>query len=119
MAAVDNVAGENPGMAGIEPLHRAPVHANRRQVHRMYFICSRRRMRSSVEGCVENRFVRPPPENGFTMNRCAVLGVASASGMRCDHVSSLPSAEMSSLGLWVTSAEVWSAAYSRVREMAI
>lgn len=45
--------------------------------------CSRRRaMRSAVCGCVENRFMSalPLPSSGFTMNICAVAGVASCIG---------------------------------------
>lgn len=48
--------------------------------------CSRRRaMRSAVCGCVENRFMSalPLPSSGFTMNICAVAGVASCIGRAC------------------------------------
>ena len=48
--AIGDVAGENPGMAGGDPVGRLPVDPD--FVHR---IACRRAMRSSVEGWVENR----------------------------------------------------------------
>ena len=35
-------------------------------------------IRCSVGGCVLNMLSSPPPENGFTMNMCAVAGLASS-----------------------------------------
>jgi len=43
-------------------------------------ISIRRAMRSSVDGCVENRFAMPPPDSGFMIIICAVDGCASAVG---------------------------------------
>src|SRR4051794_11116492 len=77
-----DVAGENPGMAGGDPIGRLPVHLD--FVHRN---ACRRATRSSVEGCVENRRMRLWPVNGLMMNMCAVAGDASI-GMRFDQVSS-------------------------------
>ena len=39
-------------------------------------------MRVSVGGCVLNRLIKPAPENGLMMKRCAVAGFASR-GMAC------------------------------------
>ena len=38
---------------------------------------SRRAIRSSIGGWVLNKLVMPPARNGFTMNMCAVAGLAS------------------------------------------
>ncbi len=37
-----------------------------------------RAIRSSVAGCVENRFCSPPPDSGFMIIICAVAGCSSA-----------------------------------------
>ena len=54
-------------------------------------------IRCSVGGCVLNMLSSPPPENGFTMNMCAVAGFAS-SGICFDRISSLRSAFISPYG---------------------
>src|SRR5579875_194870 len=71
-------------------------------------ISSRRRMRSSSSGWVENRRVKPCALSGLTINRWAVLGLA-ASGMRSLATSSLRRALASSSGLWVSLAPLRSA----------
>src|SRR3954454_19071422 len=77
-----NVAGKNPGMTGGDPIGRLPVDAD--FLHRN---ACRRAIRSSVEGCVENRRIKLWPVNGLMMNMCAVAGEASM-GIRFDQVSS-------------------------------
>src|SRR3954453_2603911 len=79
---IDNVARENPGMTGGDPVGRLPVDAD--FVHRN---ACRRAIRSWVEGCVENSRIRLSPVNGLIINMCAVAGEASM-GIRFDHVSS-------------------------------
>ena len=59
----------------------------------------KRAILSSVEGWVENMRMKLWPLNGLMINKCAVAGFTSDIGMRFDQVSSLPSAEISSLGL--------------------
>ena len=54
-----------------DALHRAPAIATTG-------IRSRRSTRASVDGCVENRPRRPPPDRGFTIIICAVSGWRSA-----------------------------------------
>jgi hypothetical protein len=81
-AAIGYVTGENPRVAGGGALGRLPVDAD--FIHRM---ACKRAMRSSVDGCVENRRISDCPVKGLMMNMWAVEGVASM-GIRCDQVSS-------------------------------
>ena len=67
-------------------------------------------MRLSMGGWVLNSSITPPPENGFTMNRCEVAGEASM-GRRLFQASSFSSALAKPYGLPVRSAPVASAAY--------
>ena len=48
-----------------------------------------------VDGCVENSRMKPSPVSSLMMNRCAVAGFKSDTGVRFDQVSSLLSAEIS------------------------
>src|SRR5258706_12436533 len=75
-------------------------------------------MRSSVEGCVENKLRNIRPLNGLMMNRCAVAGEASI-GICFEYVSSFCKAEIKLYGVPVYLADASSASYSRVREIAI
>ena len=61
--AVHDVAGEDPRVAGGDPVGRLPVYPD--FVHR---IACRRAMRSSVEGWVEKRRMIDWPVNGLMMN---------------------------------------------------
>ena len=56
------------------------------------------RMRASVGGWLLKSDIRPAPENGLTMNMCAVAGLAS-SGTRLDTASIFRSASASPYGL--------------------
>ena len=79
-----------------------------------------RAMRSSVEGCVENSRIMLSPLKGLMMNRCAVAGFTSVHGDALGPAFQLRRAPRSARsGLCVYLAEVSSAAYSRVREIAI
>src|SRR6185312_6346309 len=80
--AIRQVAREDPRVAAGKALGGLPVNPD--FVHRM---ACKRAMRSSVDGCVENRRMSDWPVNGLTMNMWAVEGVASI-GMRLDQVSS-------------------------------
>jgi hypothetical protein len=75
---VCDIARENPRMAGSDAVGRFSADAG--FVLRM---ACRRRMRSSVEGWVENKLPKPMPSFGLMMKRCAVEGVASI-GMRLE-----------------------------------
>ena len=72
MIALDDVAGENPGMSGCYPVGGFTIDFDFGQR-----IACRRAIRSSVEGCVENIRVKNCPVNGLMMNRCCVAGEAS------------------------------------------
>src|SRR5690606_26551544 len=74
-------------------------------------------IRFSIGGCVENRDIRPDPENGATMNMCAVAGFAS-SGTRRAYASILRRALTRPSGEPTRRAAPASAAYSREREIA-
>src|SRR5690606_9357711 len=78
-------------------------------------------MRFSVAGWVENRLSTPWPDNGLMMNMCAVAGLRSALSfsMRSAAVAIFCRAEASQWGLPQISAPIRSAAYSRVRLIAI
>ena len=75
---IRDVARKDPRVPGGDAIGRLPVDPH--FVHR--WACSRA-MRFSVEGCVENRFIRLLPVNGWMMNMWAVAGEASM-GMRFD-----------------------------------
>jgi hypothetical protein len=74
-------------------------------------------MRSSMGGCVLNRFASRSPRSGFTIQRCAVAGPAG-SGIRPDATASFSSAAASDPGACESCAPVASAWYSRAREIA-
>src|SRR5262245_66677352 len=82
-------------------------------------IARSRRMRSSSGGCVEKRDIRPPPDNGLTMQRWALVGVAPSSGMRPEAVPSFSRALASGRGSPISRAPEESAPYSRLRLTAI
>src|SRR5712692_1717684 len=75
-AAIGDVAGEDPRMAAGDSIGGLAIDSD--FVQRI--ACSRA-IRSSVEGCVENRRMMLCPVNGLMMNMWAVEGVASM-GMR-------------------------------------
>ena len=79
-AAVGNVTGENPRMAGFDPFFPSSGDAN--GVHAAASL-SNRAMRSSVAGCVEKRRIMLWPERGLMMYMCDMEGEASM-GMRCE-----------------------------------
>src|SRR5688572_7306763 len=84
--------------------------------------CCNAAMRFSGAGWVANRLSQPcPPVSGLMMNRCAVAGLASAVGFSiwCAALEIFASAEASAPGLPRIWAPIRSAAYSRVRLMAI
>src|SRR6185369_1796829 len=112
-AASGHVTGKNPRMAGSDAVRAfaADTYLDQR-------IAWSRAMRSAVDGCVEKSLDSPPaPPSGFMMNRCAVAGVASM-GIRWEYMSSFCRPEIRPYGVPVYLAEVASAEYSRVREMA-
>ena len=78
-------------------------------------------MRFSVDGCVENRLSIPRPESGLMMKRWAVAGCASALsfGTASAMCAILTSAVASASGRPLMRAPRLSAAYSRVRLIAI
>jgi hypothetical protein len=91
--SLDDVRREDPGMSGRNAVRALTGNPNRGQ----RIACSRA-IRSAVDGCVENSFMKmSPPLNGFTMNRWAVAGEASI-GIRLDQVSSFCKPEISSPG---------------------
>src|SRR5262245_62413038 len=94
--------------------HRRLIASDRR----LPAMISRRLMRAAVDGCVANRPARPPPENGLTMNRCAVAGEPALRGTCRPIVSSLRSASASASGFPDNLAPVASARNSRDREIA-
>ena len=101
--AVEKVAGEDPRVTGRDSVGSFAVDADFEHVSGgrtgrpaplAYRMASKRAIRSSVEGWVENRRIRLWPVNGLTMNMCAVDGLASI-GIRLDHVSSFCSPPIS------------------------
>jgi hypothetical protein len=63
-ATVEDIAGEDPGVAGGDPggAFRGDADGGG------YRMASRRAIRFSVEGCVENRFMSDRPVKGLMMN---------------------------------------------------
>ena len=59
---------------------RSPGQLHRYSKRPVRAISIKRAMRSSVAGCVENRFAMPPPDSGFMIIICAVAGCCSAVG---------------------------------------
>src|SRR5208337_137619 len=74
-------------------------------------------IRSSIGGWVLKREKTPPPLSGFTMNMCAVEGLASM-GILWAATSNFPRAFANESG-WLRWAPPSSAKYSLEREMAI
>src|SRR5262249_48703360 len=77
--------------------------------------------RFSVDGWVENRLSIPRPDNGLTIKRGAVVGLVSAVSFGTSSAirDILTSAEASASGRPLMRAPRLSAAYSRVRLIAI
>ncbi len=77
-----SIAGYGEARRDRPPMQRPParvagngVRQSKRPVRAMSIS---RAIRSSVAGCVENRFCSPPPDSGFMIIICAVAGCSSA-----------------------------------------